>query len=91
MSKDKNGYWGMVTPEGNLGEYIRTTTNGIIPYKASTAAEATSSLGTSSWYFSSVYAREHYGTKANYTSSVTIGDGVITYNTSTKSFDFTFS
>ena len=91
MSKDKNGYWGMVTPEGNIGGYIRTTINGIIPYKEATAAEATSSLGTSYWYFSSVYAREHYGTKANYTSSVTIGDGVITYNTSTKSFDFTFS
>ena len=91
MNKDNTGYWGMATPDGNFGEYIRTTTNGIIPYKGATAAEATSTLGTSSWYFSSVYAREHYGTKANYTSSVTIGDGVITYNTSTKSFDFTFS
>lgn len=47
-----NGYDGLTTLDGNATNWIRTTVNGMIPYQSGGA----SSLGTSSWPFSAVYA-----------------------------------
>ena len=46
-SKNANGYQGITRPDGDDGDWIRTTQNGIIPYSSGT----TSSLGTNSWKF----------------------------------------
>lgn len=50
-----DGYYGMITPSGSDGAYIRTTSNGLLPYKSGGARSGHSVLGTSSWYFSSAY------------------------------------
>lgn len=49
------GYYGMITPSGSDGEYIRTTSSGLLPYQSGGAGNGHSTLGTPSWYFSSAY------------------------------------
>ena len=53
-----NGYWGLINPAGSASDWIRTTTNGIIPY----ASGGSGSLGTSSWPFNYIYGTNIYGT-----------------------------
>ena len=55
-----NNYWGMGTPDAE-DAWIRTTTSGIIPNQAGGAGSGHCGLGTSSWYFSYVYADNFYG------------------------------
>ncbi len=50
-----NGYWGLTLPDGTQS-WIRTPTNGLIPYQSG----GYGSLGTSSWPFSAVYANAYY-------------------------------
>jgi hypothetical protein len=50
-------YYGLQDPAGSTANWIRTTTNGIIPV----ASGGASSLGTSSWPFSTVYGNNFYG------------------------------
>lgn len=50
-----NGYYGMTRPDGNISDWIRTTTAGIIPYQSGGAGAGHCGLGTSSWYFSNAY------------------------------------
>lgn len=54
-----NGYYGMGRPDGNTSDWIRTTSNGIIPYK-SNSTDGASSLGTSSWPFGNTYSINGY-------------------------------
>ena len=63
-----DGYYGMITPNGSDGAYIRTTSNGLLPYKSGGARSGHSVLGTSSWYFSSAYIDN-----VNVAASVNIG------------------
>ncbi len=51
---NKNGYWGLMDPSGNDGQWIRTPQNGLIPWQSGQS----SSLGTSSWKFD----QAHIGT-----------------------------
>lgn len=51
-----NGYWGMRDPDGG-DDWIRTTTNGIIPVQGGGYTAGHSSLGTSSWYFATSYVQ----------------------------------
>lgn len=46
-----NGYWGMGDPDGVATNWIRTTTQGIIPYQSG----GHGSIGTSSWPFNEGY------------------------------------
>ncbi|WP_434796617.1 hypothetical protein [Terrisporobacter vanillatitrophus] len=46
-----NGYYGLGLPDGTTSNWIRTTTNGIIPYTSG----GSSSIGTSSWRFNNGY------------------------------------
>lgn len=57
-SESANGYWGMCSPDGENNVWIRTTTQGIIPYQSG----GHGSVGTSTWPFSSVYATTFYAT-----------------------------
>lgn len=50
-----NGFWGMCTPDNNTSAWIRTTSNGIIPYAAGERYSGTCSIGTSSWHFGHLY------------------------------------
>ncbi|NHJ86837.1 MAG: hypothetical protein FK734_15350 [Asgard group archaeon] len=51
-----NSYYGLQDPTGSTSNWIRTTSNGILPY----ASGGSSSLGTASWPFSNVYANNIY-------------------------------
>jgi hypothetical protein len=53
-----NSFDGMTGPNAGTSNWIRTTSNGLIPYQSGGA----SSLGTSSWPFSAAYANTFYGT-----------------------------
>ena len=54
-------FWGLTDPNGNDNNWIRTTSNGIIPYQSGSLGSGHQSLGTSSWYFSYIYADQHAG------------------------------
>ena len=60
--KSANGYWGMTGPDGEDNIYIRTTSQGIIPYQSGGASAGHCYLGTSSWYFRYAYIQDIYGT-----------------------------
>ena len=64
-------YWGMGSPSLDGSAWIRTTSNGLIPYQSGGRTSSHSSIGTSSWYFSYAYINSIYvdsigfnGTKA---------------------------
>lgn len=67
---NKNGYQGLGSPDGTDTDWIRTTSQGLIPYKSGGA----SALGTSSWPFKTAYINTIYGTlSGNATSATTAG------------------
>ncbi|MDH0348163.1 hypothetical protein [Aeromonas dhakensis] len=51
-----NGYWGLVDAGGSATNYIRTPSNGLIPFKSGGA----STLGSSTWPFLSAYINTVY-------------------------------
>ena len=57
-----NGYQGMTLNDGSTSNWIRTTTNGLLPSASSGSSwpSSSSSLGTSSWRFSKGYVKEMY-------------------------------
>ena len=57
MNKGDTSYWGMVTPDGNASNWVRTTSSGLIP----SDQNKSSSIGTSSWQFKAMYAETFYG------------------------------
>lgn len=56
-----NGYWGMCTPDNSTSAWIRTTSNGILPYQSGAKYGGHCSIGTSSWYFKNLYCDRVYG------------------------------
>ena len=56
-----NGHWGMCTPDNNTSDWIRTTSNGLIPYQSGGRYGGHCSIGTSSWYFKNLYCDRVYG------------------------------
>lgn len=59
-AESNNGFWGMRTPDG-VNTYIRTPDEGLIPYISGVAGNGHSSLGTSTWYFSTAYIDKVFG------------------------------
>lgn len=55
-----NGYYGMGTPSGNTSDWIRTTSNGIIPYQEGDASNGHCYIGTSTWRFGQAYINKVY-------------------------------
>ena len=57
-----NGYQGFTLNDGTTSNWIRTTTNGIIPYQTANSSwdNANSSLGTGGWRFANGYIKEVY-------------------------------
>ena len=50
-----NGYYGMGDPAGATNVWIRTTSQGILPYAAGERYSGTCSIGTSTWHFGHLY------------------------------------
>lgn len=50
-----NGYYGMVTPQGDTSAWIRTTSSGILPSQSGASTDGHCGIGTSTWYFNSAY------------------------------------
>lgn len=64
-----NGYYGLALPDKSTVNWIRTTTNGIIPYQSGGA----SALGTESWPFNNAYIKIVYGSlSGNATTATTL-------------------
>lgn len=61
-----NGYWGLA-PNGVDTAWVRTTSQGIIPYEAGTKGNGHSYLGTDGWYFLNSYIDNMYGVKLDVT------------------------
>lgn len=59
-AESNSGFWGMRTPDGG-NDWIRTSNNGLLPYVNGNAGSGHSSLGTSTWYFSTAYIDKVYG------------------------------
>lgn len=57
-----NGFWGLANPNGADNSWIRTTTQGIIPYQSGGANAGHQSIGANSWYFANAYIQNIYGT-----------------------------
>lgn len=74
----KNSYNGMAHPDGTDASWIRTTQNGIIPYQSSTAGS--SSLGTASWPFLHLYAKNMHGSWGWTSLGSTTGTGQVNFN-----------
>lgn len=57
-----NGYQGFTLNDGTTSNWIRTTSNGIIPYQTANSSwdSANSALGTSGWRFANGYIKEVY-------------------------------
>lgn len=74
--KSANSYWGMTDPDGTDSVWIRTTTQGIIPYQSGGANAGHCQLGTDTWYFSKGYIQNIYGTlNGTATKATQDGDG----------------
>lgn len=71
-----NSFWGMRTPDGG-NDWIRTPNNGLIPYVSGGAGGGHSSLGTSTWYFSTAYIDKVYGSLKGNADSATSTTKVI--------------
>lgn len=63
-----NGYWGMTDPVGADNVWIRTTSQGIIPYQSGGRTAGHNYLGTSTWYFGYGYIQNMYVNKLNLSS-----------------------
>ena len=57
---NKNGYYGMGLVRDADNAWIRTTSNGLIPYKAGTSRD-NSMLGSETWQFGKIYGVEIFG------------------------------
>lgn len=78
------GYYGMGRPDGNTEDWIRTTTNGLIPVQSGGAGSGHSQLGTPSWYFSKAYIDNIFDStgsniKAKYVNNLAVSNDLITY------------
>lgn len=91
-SESNNGFWGMRTPDGD-NDWIRTSNNGLIPYISGGAGSGHSSLGTSTWYFSTAYIDKVYGSLQGNATSANNSDTATKLQTSRtiwgQSFDGT--
>ena len=80
-----NGFYGMARPDNNTSDWIRTTTNGIIPVQSGGRGSGHSGLGTSSWYFANSYVDNAYVNKT------TIADKVrLEYDSTNTCLNFVF-
>ena len=82
-----NGYWGMATPDKNTSSWIRTSSQGLLPYQSGSIGSGHQGLGTSSWYFADAYI-DNVNAK-NY--KLQNGAAVITYDNTNKCINFTFT
>ena len=81
-----NGFYGLARPDGNTSDWIRTTTNGIIPTQSGSRGSGHSALGTDSWYFNVSYIDHMYST------DVKIADKVLLqYDSTNACLNFVFS
>ena len=60
-----NSYGGMTDNTGADNVWIRTTSQGIIPYQSGGKTAGHCSLGTSTWYFAGGYVQNMYVNKIN--------------------------
>ena len=60
-------YYVMAAPDGSDNVWIRTTSQGLLPYQRGAAGSGHGNIGTSSWYFKDAYIDNIYGNAASAT------------------------
>ena len=60
-------YYVMAAPDGSDNVFIRTTSQGLLPYQSGAAGSGHGNIGTSSWYFKDAYIDNIYGNAASAT------------------------
>ena len=76
-AKMANSYYGMTAPDGTDNVWIRTTSQGIIPYQSGGRTAGHNYLGTSSWYFGYGYVQNMYVNKLNLSTTAGTENGDI--------------
>ena len=79
-AKTANGYVGMTDPAGADNVWIRTTSQGIIPYQSGGRTAGHNSIGTSSWYFANAYIQNVFVNKLNLNTTAGTQNGDIWYS-----------
>lgn len=64
-----NNYWGMA-PNGDTSLWVRTTSQGIIPYQGGGRGGGHQYLGTNSWYFANSYIDHMHGVDLNLSNNI---------------------
>lgn len=64
-----NNYWGMA-PNGDTSLWVRTTSQGIIPYQGGGRGGGHQYLGTDSWYFANSYIDHMHGVDLNLSNNI---------------------
>ena len=72
--------------DNNTSDWIRTTTNGLIPVQSGGRGSGHSALGTDSWYFSKAYVDHVYSTDVKIADKVTLQ-----YDSTNTCLNFVFS
>ena len=83
-----NGYYGMAKPDGTTSDYIRTTSNGLLPYQSGAYNAGHGYIGTSSWYFYRAYVQEVNATTLNVGQANTTTNAQVELFGSTPYIDF---
>lgn len=65
-----NNFWGMA-PNGDTSLWVRTTSQGIIPYQGGGRGGGHQYLGTDSWYFANSYIDHMHGVDLNLSNTIT--------------------
>lgn len=82
--KSDGTYWGLTSPDGEDTVWIRTTTQGILPYQSGGIGSGHSWIGHGSWFFGSAFVDHVYshtldlaGATDNNMSSTTSNPGIV--------------
>lgn len=89
-SKYLNNYYGMATPTHSDTEWIRTTSQGIIPYQSGSATEGHQQLGTSTWYFADTWSTRSNSQWVHTNKGASGTDGGITLYNSNDNYSIFF-
>lgn len=77
QTKGTTNWWGLIDGSASQTNWIRTTSQGMIPVSSGTIGDAHSSLGTETWAFASIYVRDIHSSYLELGKSYTVDDSAI--------------
>lgn len=77
QTKGTTNWWGLIDGSASQTNWIRTTSQGMIPVSSGTIGDAHSSLGTETWAFASIYVRDIHSSYLELGKQYTVDDSAI--------------